>query len=192
LSFAFYLFFAIIALLILLFAWSLRSTKKSAAPVLPPSVQQNTHGSSIGHLPQIRQALAREDEEFLARAGGKLLLRRLKKERRHVALSYLRALREDFGGLLRTAKIIAALSPEIGVGQEFERLRLTAIFLWRYRMAQLALYTGYAPLPEMAALSNFISGFTVRLEEAVKAMGERAALAAEMMSPSDRSRIHLT
>lgn len=191
-SLVFYLFFAIVALLILLFAWSLANPKKPAAPVLPLAVQQDPHGSPIAHLPQIRQALAREDEEFLARAGGDVLLRRLKKERRHVALTYLHALRQDFDGLLRTAKIIASLSPEIGVGQEFERVRLTVIFLWRYRMAQLALYTGYAPLPEMAALSNFISGLSVRLEEAVKAMGERATLAAEMMSPSDRSRIHLT
>jgi hypothetical protein len=101
------------------------------------------------------------------------------------------AIRQDFEGLLRTARVIATLSPDIGVGQEFERLSLTFKFLWRYRMIQMALYMGLAPQPEVDALSNMISGLSVRLEAAVKAMGERAALAAEMLSPPDRGRIHL-
>ncbi|HXY24989.1 MAG TPA: hypothetical protein VEI73_10085 [Candidatus Acidoferrum sp.] len=90
------------------------------------------------------------------------------------------------------AKVIATLSPELGVGQELERLRLSIAFLWKYQLVQVALYAGYATMPRMAALSNSISGLSLRLEEAVKAMGERAALAAEMISPSDRSRVHFS
>ena len=188
----FYFFIAFVAILILLFVRSLTGPKESSGPATPQSVSQDFPESPARHLPQIRQALSREDKEFLARAGTSKLRERLKKERRRVALWYLEAMRGDFDGLLRTAKVIASLSPEIGVGQEFERLRLTMIFLWKDRVVQMALYVGYAPVPQLTGLSEFLSGFTVRLEEAVKAMGERATLAAEMMSPSDRSRIHLT
>jgi len=109
-----------------------------------------------------------------------------------VALIYLEELREDFARLLRTAKIIASLAPEIGVGQEFERLTLILKFAWRYRLIQLAFYIGRTPQLQVDSLSSLISGLSVRLETAIKTMGERAALAAEMISPSDRSRIHLT
>jgi len=183
---------ALVAVLLLLLAWTLHSPKESDAKATFSQVLEGAGRAHVEFLPQIRQALAEEDDQFLSRAGANPLRRRLKKERRHVALSYLRALRQDFDGLLRMAKVIATLSPELGVGQELERLRLTVTFLWKYRMVQVALYAGYASLPGMAALSNSISGLGVRLEAAMKDMGERAALAAEMISPSDRSRIHFS
>ena len=180
----------VVAVLLSLLAWAFRSTKDPAGSELFAKALEDASRAHVEFLPQIRQALAREDEEFLSRAGGSRLRRRLKTERRRVALSYLNSIRQDFEGLLRMAKIIAMLSPELGVGQELERVRLTISFLWKYRMVQLSLYSGHLPLPEVAALSNFMSGLNVRLEAALKAMGERSALAAEMISPSDRGRIH--
>jgi hypothetical protein len=181
----------LVAFLLFGLAKAFRPPKEAAGGGLAKTLE----GASRAHvefLPQIRQALAREDDEFLSRAGANQLRKRVKKERRHVALAYLGSLRSDFEGLLRMAKIIAALSPELRVGHEMERMRLTVTFLWRYRIAQFSLYAGHRSPGEMAALSNFMSGFSVRLEAGLKAMGERAALAAEMISPSDRSRIHLT
>ena len=191
-SITFILLSTVVVVVLLLLAWVFHSSNKSAKSRNFAGALGEAGRSHVEHLPQIRQALGREDEEFLMQAGEHALRRRLKKERRRIALSYLKASRQDFERLLHTATFIAALSPEIGVGQEFERLRLTATFLWKYRAVQLALFAGYAPLPEVASLSNFIGGLSVRLEAAVKAMGERAALAAEMISASDRSRIHLT
>ena len=182
---------ALVAVLLLGLARAFRSPKGPAAGSLAWSVESVSR-AHVEFLPQIRQALARQDDEFLSRAGANLLRKRVKKERRRVALAYLKALRADFEGLLRMAKIIAALSPKLRVGHEVERVRLTVTFLWRYRLAQLSLYVGQGSLEKMAALSNFMSGFSVRLEAGLKAMGERAALAAEMISPSDRSGIHLT
>ena len=115
---------------------------------------------------------------------------RVSRERRRVALSYLAALRQDFEELMHISRVIAALSPQIGVAQEFERLRLRVSFLWRYRVIWLSLRAGFAPLPQLSALSNLLSGYSVRLEEAMKEMGERAALVAEMVSSPDRRRIH--
>lgn len=116
--------------------------------------------------------------------------KRVSRERRRVALSYLAALRQDFEELMHISRVIAALSPQIGVAQEFERLRLRVSFLWRYRIIWLSLRAGFAPLPQLSALSNLLSGFSVRMEEAMKEMGERAALVAEMVSSPDRRRIH--
>lgn len=92
--------------------------------------------------------------------------------------------------LLHTARVIAALSPEVAAGQEFERVLLTVNFLWRYRMIRMSLWVGFAPLPQLSDLSNLLSGYSVRLEEAMKELGERAALVAEMASSPDRRRIH--
>jgi len=39
-------------------------------------------------------------------------------------------------------------------------------------------------------LSNLLSGYSVRLEEAMKELGERAAIVAEMVSSPDRRSIH--
>jgi hypothetical protein len=78
----------------------------------------------------------------------------------------------------------------VAAGQEFERVVLTVNFLWRYRVIRMSVWAGYAPLPQMDGLSNLLSGFRVRLEEAMKEMGERAAVVAEMVSSPDRRRIH--
>ena len=115
---------------------------------------------------------------------------RVSRERRRVALSYLGALRQDFEELIHISRVIAALSPQIGAAQEFQRLRLRVSFLWRYQIIRLSLRAGFAPLPQLSDLSNLLSGYSVRLEEAMKEMGERAALVAEMVSSPDRRRIH--
>ncbi|HYL86372.1 MAG TPA: hypothetical protein VE263_19260 [Candidatus Angelobacter sp.] len=185
-------FGSVVVVLLLLLAWALRRPGLPARSAKGPWQLGATGGAHVDFLAQVRQALASEDAEFLQRTSVPGLSKRVRRERRRVALKYLRALRRDFESLLRMAKVIAALSPEIGVGQELERLRLTMIFLWRFRMVQLSLYAGYIPLPQMDALSNLISGLSVRLEAAMKQLGERAALAAEMASSADRGRIGLT
>lgn len=179
----------VVAALLAALGWALRGpghkTSSSASNAL-----QGESRSHVDFLPQMRQALKSEDKEFLARSGVNGLRGRVSRERRRVVLSYLAALRQDFEELIHTSKVIAALSPQIGVSQEFERLRLRASFLWRYRIIWLSLQAGLAPVPQLSALSNLISGYSVRLEEAMKEMGERAALVAEMVSSPDRRRIH--
>jgi len=114
----------------------------------------------------------------------------MRRERRQVALDYLSALLAEFDRLLRTARVIAALSPEVAAGQELERILLTAKFLSRYRMIRLSLWTGFTPLSQISDLTNLLSAYSVRLEEAMRELGERAADVAEMVSSPDRRRIH--
>jgi hypothetical protein len=45
---------------------------------------------------------------------------------------------------------------------------------------------GFTPLPQISDLSNLLSGCSVRLEEAIRELGERAAMVAEMASSPDR------
>ena len=114
----------------------------------------------------------------------------MRRERRQVALTYLSALRAELDTLLHTARVIAALSPEVAAGQEFERVLLTVNFVWRYRMIRIGVWAGLTPLPQLNHLSNMLSAYTVRMEEAMRELGERAALVAEMASSPDRRRIH--
>ena len=113
----------------------------------------------------------------------------MQRERRNVALAYLSALRAELQKLVRTARIVAALSPEVAGGQELERVVLTLKFLWRYRVIRISVWAGFTPLPQISDLSDLLSGYSVRLEEAIRELGERAAMVAEMVSSPDRRRI---
>jgi len=191
LSLTFYLFFAIVGILFVVFVWSLRGSKTHAPSAAPPSaIPQDPPVSHISHLAQIRRALAPADLEFASKRIPREALRRMRRERRQVALTYLSALRAELDTLLHTARVIAALSPEVAAGQEFERVLLTVNFVWRYRMIRISVWAGLTPLPQLNHLSNMLSAYSVRLEEAMRELGERAALVAEMVSSPDRRRIH--
>ena len=142
--------------------------------------------SNLQYFPQIHQALAGEDHEFLISRGGAKLARLVAGERRDVALQFLAALQEEFDRLMRLARVIAALSPEVQPVQEFERLRLTVILHCRVQAIRARLAFGARPLPEMNAVSTLVSRLAVRMEAAMKELGERAALAAELASAADR------
>jgi hypothetical protein len=140
-------------------------------------------------MPQVRQALAKADYDFLSRRAPKGVLQRVRRERRSVALNYLSALREDFDGLLRMARVIAALSPEVKAVQEFERFHLRVRFAWRFGMIRLKLRVGSVPLAQVDRLANVVSGLSVRIEHAIKELGERAAMASELASALHRGGI---
>jgi hypothetical protein len=176
----------IIAALLLLLAWALRGPGKLTKSGAGSNALEANDRPHVNFLPHIRQALDISDYEFLAERSTPVMQRRVRRERRDVALAYLSALRLEFEDLLRMARIIAGLSPEIVVMQEFERLRLTVKFMWRYELIRMKLRVGFAPLQQLDRLGNLISGLSVRLEIAVKELGERAALAAESASPRDR------
>jgi hypothetical protein len=137
-------------------------------------------------LPQIRQALAPMDFDFLLKSASRDLQRRVRRERLRVALGYLAAVRGDFQSLLRTAKVIAVMSPEVAAVDELERLRLTAKFTWQYQMIRWKLLAGLAPVPQLDGLSNLVSDLSVRIEVAMKELGERAAAAAKLASTVNR------
>ncbi len=179
------LFFGFVAVLLLALGWALRKPRDAR------NLQTDTHALEEGarhvdYLPQIRQALAAADYEFLSKRASRGAQQRVRRDRRGIALAYLAALRGDFRNLLRMARVIAVLSPEVAATHEFERLRLTAKFAWQYQMIRWKLMVGFAPLPQLDGLSELVSGLSVRMEAALKELGERAALAAELASSMNR------
>ena len=188
-SLAFYVFLAILALLFVVFVWSLRNPKGHTVPSPSSAIPQDLQGSHVTHLPQIRRALAPADLEFASKRIPREALRRMQRERRNVALAYLSALQAELQRLLRTARIVAALSPAVAGGQELERVVLTWNFLWRYRVIRLSVWAGFTPLPQISDLSDLLSGYSVRLEETMRKLAERAAMVAEMVSSPDPRRI---
>ena len=179
------LFFGFVALLLLALGWALRKPRNARnLPTDPDALEEGQR--HVDYLPQIRQALAAADYDFLSRRASRGALQRVRRDRRGIALAYLAALRGDFQSLLRMASVIAVLSPEVAAAHEFERLRLTTKFAWQYQMIRWKLMAGFAPLPQLDGLSALVSGLGVRMEAALKELGERAALAAELTSSMNR------
>jgi hypothetical protein len=186
LSLFFYSFFGLIGLLLILFVWSVRVPRRPASPSVHADATDESGRRHMTYLPQIRQAFADADFDFLSKNASREVLRRVRRERRDVALLYLAALSEDLQSLLRMARAIATLSPELAAVQEFERIRLTAKFTWHYQLIRWKLLAGIAPVPQLHGLSDLVSGLSVRIEAALSELGERAAAAAELASTMNR------
>jgi hypothetical protein len=180
-----YLFYGTVAVLMLLLVWALRGPRKSTPPGVDLASLGETCRPHASYLPQIRWALLPDDLVYLSSSGRKDLARRLRKDRRRVALAYLPAVKGDFQKMLRLARVIAGLSPEVVTLQEWERLRLTVQFYWRYQVVCLGLLCGLTRLRELNGLSQIVSGLAVRMESAMSELGERAALAVKLASSHD-------
>ena len=107
--------------------------------------------------------------------------------RQRLALLYLENLRADFQRLLRLASVITVLSPEIAASHEFERMRLSIRFSWRYRIVLFGLYAGHLLMPQLSNLSQIVGDLSFRMESAMQELGERASVAAELASTLNRS-----
>ena len=133
----------------------------------------------------IRRSQDAVDLQFVASRGGRELAKRLRRERHEVALLYLDSLRADFEQLLRIARVVALLSPEVSSSHEYERLRLALQFRFRFQLVKLRLLFGDSAMPQVAALGEMVSTLAIRMETAMQALGERATLAANLALTSD-------
>jgi hypothetical protein len=172
-------------LILLLLVWVLRDPRKRARPESDPDFTEELGQRHVNYFPQVRQALAAEDLVFLSSRGSTHLVRRMRKERRKIALGYLSCLRGDFLRLWRLARVIASMSPKVGAAEEFARLRLGLTFSLHYELIRIKFALGFAPLPELGSLSDTVSRLSIRLETAMNNLGERAALAARLASSLD-------
>ena len=134
----------------------------------------------------IRRSQDAADLDYTASRGGRELAKRLRRERHDVSLLYLDALRADFEQLLRIARVVALLSPEVSSSHEYERLRLSVQFKVRFQFVKLRLMFGDAAMPQVAALGEMVSTLAIRMETAMQTLGERAALAANLALTSEQ------
>lgn len=165
-------------------AWTLRTAHRRRRPgglsVLESAPQ---HLCNMG---PIRRSQDPADLFYVKERAGQELAKRLRRERKGVALSYLNSLRSDFEQLLRIARIVALLSPEISSSYEYERLRLSVLFRVRFALVKLRFMFGSAAMPQLTSLGEMVTSLAIRTEAAMEALGERAALAANVALESDR------
>jgi hypothetical protein len=172
-------------LLLVMLVWLSLLKLRGKPPILLGSRQEREWGH-ISYLPYIKQALASTDLEFLRARGSGALAKRVQKERRRIALSYLAALRIDFKRLVRFARVVAAMSPDIDVAQELQGLRLQIEFFCRHYLIYFRVLLEIAPSSAIGNLSDMVSALTVRMEKAISELGERAAMAAELSPYNER------
>lgn len=142
--------------------------------------------SHVRNMPQIRQAANPADFEFVLSKGGRELQARLRRERKQVLMLYLQAIRRDFEGLLRVARVIAVLSPQVSGSHEYERLRLQMVFRVRFQMVKLGLLLGVEPQTQLASLGEMAANLAFQMQQTMAQLGEKAALAAELALQSGR------
>jgi hypothetical protein len=124
---------------------------------------------------QVRQALSQADAEYLRQNAPKYVAKQALRERRDVAIGFLRGLHEDFSNLSRLGRVIASLSPEISHKQETERIKLTAKFQILYAIVWLRLYTGNLPVEQLERLTGLVSRLSARMDEAMAEISAQAA-----------------
>jgi hypothetical protein len=185
-SAAFFIFIAMFALAASgLLYWVFRSARrnkpgKEGLGVLDSAPQ---HLCNMG---SIRQSVDPLDLKFVLEKGGRQMAKRLRRERRRVALLYLSAIRKDFEQLLRVARVVALLSPEVSSTDEFDRLRLGALFLVRFQLVKLRFHLGWVSMPQLGALGEMVTSLALEMEASMRKLGERAVLAAELALQSEQ------
>jgi len=182
----FLLLFGAVAGLLVLLAWALRKPKGGVPLSKNLALLEDAGRPHATYFPVIRQAMSQQDFVFLAAHAPVRLVRRAHKDRQRIAMLYLVELRSDFLRLLRLVRVIAVLSPEVAAAHEFERLLLSVRFGLQYRMVLLGLYAGLLLMPQLRGLSEMVSDLALRMELAMKELGERAALAAALASTLNR------
>jgi hypothetical protein len=182
----FLLMFVFVGVLLVAFLWTQLRPSQQLARAAAPHLRPESSRPNVDFTPHIRNALGAADFDFLARRGGALLAKRVKSERRMIALSYLGALRHDFEKLLQQAKMIAALSPDVVAKHEFERMWLSLEFSLRCNWIRTRILFGSRPVFQLGGLSDVVSGFAIEIESAMREIAERAAAAADLTSSLNR------
>jgi hypothetical protein len=136
-------------------------------------------------LPQILHSLQPSDTKFLEHRGLHSLRKRIRAERKQVALHYLTRLETDYETLLEASRILAVLSPEVAPMQEWERLRLSMRFARNCFLMRLRLRAGLAPWKGFRKISDMAATMSFRLESATSQIGAQTALASDLSSLLD-------
>jgi len=158
--------------------WLMAPRKRSAEAGGGPDIDRAMESALPKHyqfFPQIRQALSAGDDQYLREVAPPDIAKKVLRERRAVARSFLRGLHEDFSKLERLARMVASLSPMVSREQETERLLLGLRFRLLYALVWLRLSTGRVPLPQFEQLTELIGRLALRMEHA---MTEISALSA--------------
>lgn len=185
-------FLLLAAALLVILIWALRGVSKSSENRDLDVLTRDSGQSHAIHFLKVRQLFSADDLALLSLRGSPRLAKRVRKDRRLIALDYLNALHQDFRGLLQLARALAALSPEVAAQDESERFWLSVRFAWRFQITRAVLLLGFSPLPQLHGMIQMIGSLSVRLDTALARLGEDMLQTRGLASPLNRSGMNLS
>lgn len=120
------------------------------------------------HLPQLRQALASTDAQYVRRRTSLETARMWREERRRILRGFLEGMAEDFARLDHLSRLVASLSPHFSRREELERAWLSMRFRLNYRMIALRIPFGVpGSLNRLSYMTELIANLSSRAETAM-------------------------
>lgn len=123
-------------------------------------------------FPQVQHLLNLRDQSFIARRAPQKLAKQWRAERRQIIRLYIQGLSEDFRGLQKLARLLAAHSPVVKRKQEWEWLLVGVQFRLLYVATQLRFATNTLPMGEVLRLTEMLSALRLVLENTINDMTE--------------------
>jgi hypothetical protein len=120
------------------------------------------------HFPQLRQALASADTQYVRRKTSKEVARQWREERQRILQAFLDGLVEDFVRLDQFARLVASHSPHFSRREEFERAWLSLRFRLGYRIMSMRIAAGrLGSVRQMVRLTELVGNLSARAEAAM-------------------------
>jgi Na+-transporting methylmalonyl-CoA/oxaloacetate decarboxylase gamma subunit len=120
------------------------------------------------HFPQLRQALASADVQYVRRKTSKEVERQWREERRRILQAFLDGVVEDFVRLDQLARLIASHSPHFSRREELERAWLSLRFRFGYRIMSMRIASGsLGSVRQMSRLTGLVGNLSARAEAAM-------------------------
>ena len=130
-------------------------------------------------FPQLRQALANLDDEYLRRKASGEIERHTHAERKHIVKGFLAGLAEDFGRLERLLTVLQEMSPAEPWLRQCQRMGGRFQFRVNYRIASLQIHSEkLQSRNRLTRLTELVGNLSVRIE---------AGMARVVRSASERS-----
>ena len=137
------------------------------------------------HFPQLRQALATLDSDYVRRKASGELERHLHQERRRVVESFLGGLAEDFGRLERLMSVVQEMSHAQPWMHQLRRVGSRCRFRVNYRLARLQIHSERLhSRNRLARLTELVGNLSEQVEFGMAQL----VLSASDQSPQMRSR----
>jgi ABC-type anion transport system duplicated permease subunit len=166
------------AILIALYALARVARRAQTAPELSGELPTaHLIPEHFKYFPQVRQALSKEDSEYLARRATSANAQRARRNRRDVGLEFLSGLHEDYRRINRFARVLVALAPNASFQRETERLRMAIHFEVVWAFVWLRLWAGGTPIGQLGSLADMIGTLATQLEGAMAALPELSGAA---------------
>jgi len=117
------------------------------------------------HFPQLRQALATLDADYVRRKMSGEIERHLHQERRRVVETFLSGLAADFGRLERLLRVVREMSPAEPWIHQFQRAGRRFRFRVNYRIASLQIQSArLQSTNRLARLTELVGNLSVQIE----------------------------